>query len=204
MINKYLNLFIILIAAISIAGCAYFNTFYNANLFFDEAEHLREEKGNERLDRSTINKYKDVIEKCDIVLTKYPKSRYVDDAHFLKGKSQYYIGDYGAAEENFNNLLALDRDKYLVTADYWLALIKWKTGKSQPALNDLDSLLLNTEKAEQLAKIYESKANIYLDIGKDANAISSLEKAPTKVPLVERGIIIFELDLMTNPSGCPA
>jgi len=202
MIKRYIYFFVIVIAAASIAGCAYFNTFYNANLFFDEAENLREESSDKYLSRSIIEKYRDVVEKCDIVLAKYPKSRYIDDAYLLKGKSNYYIGNYDEAENNFNSLIAINSEKYSNVAEYWIALIKWKNGKSQPALNDLDRLSSNTKDEKQLAKIYESIANIYLDIDQDDDAIRSLQRAAeiTKNS-IDKGNIYYELALLADKIG---
>ena len=76
-------------AAVALAGCAYFNTLYNAKEKYDDAEKAsktREAAAEQNsLTRggntgSTINpqaaQYESVIEKCTNVIARYPDSRY--------------------------------------------------------------------------------------------------------------------------------
>ena len=61
--NTVTLLSIITIIPFIFVGCVYFNTFYNAKLFFSEAEKLRAEKEGEILGNNITDKYKKVIEK---------------------------------------------------------------------------------------------------------------------------------------------
>lgn len=177
-----------------LCGCAYFNTYYNANLFFDEAELLRSTSNTEFLSGNIKNAYKKVIVKTGIVINKYPKSKYVDDAYFMKGQSHFHIGEYDLAGESFNLSAQQNPDKYRFLSNYWLALIKWKTDKQQPALNDLDRLITEVEDKQLLAQIYKSQAEIYLDIDQDVQAMIVLEKAAELMKdRVNRAEIHFEL-----------
>ena len=158
-------------------NCVYFNTFYNAKFFFSEAEKLRIEKEGELLGNNIINKYKKVIEKSDIVINNYPKSKYLDDALFLKGRSHYYREEYELSESTFHTLVSTNPDDYLILSEYWLALNKWKSGKPQPALNDLNQAISQTDNKALLAQIYQSQAEIFLELNQDSIAVTVLEKA---------------------------
>lgn len=177
-INKgYINSFITIIVSMLFFGCVYFNTFYNAKLFFAEAEMMRAKKEGESLGKNIIDRYKKVIEKSDIVINNYPDSKYLDDALFLKGRSHFYRKEYNLAESAFNTLLFTNPGDYKILSEYWLALIKWKSSKPQPALEDLNQIISETDDKELLAQIYQSQAEIFLELKQDSIAVSTLEKA---------------------------
>ena len=67
-------------------GCAYFNTFYNAQNYFREGRMVVTHD-TLRFDNDNFDK---AIEKSTAVLVKYPNSRYIDDAFFIMGVSYYY------------------------------------------------------------------------------------------------------------------
>ena len=171
---KFIGIIIITFLFVS---CVYFNTFYNAKLFFSEAEKLRAEKEGEFLGNNVTDKYKKVIEKSDIVINNYPDSKYIDDALFLKGKSHYYRREYDLSQSTFNTLLTINPDEYQILSEYWLALNKWKSGKPQPALDNLNRILSRTNEKELLAQIYQSQAEIFLELKQDSIAVSVLEQA---------------------------
>lgn len=158
-------------------SCVYFNTFYNAKLFFSEAEKMRAASESEFIGNRITDKYKKAIEKSDIVINNYPDSKYLDDALFLKGRSHFYRKEYDLSESAFNALLSTNPDDYKILAEYWLALNKWKSGKPQPALEDLNRIITITDEDKFLAHIYQSQAEIFLELGQDAIAVSALEKA---------------------------
>ncbi len=200
--NYFFKISVLTIFAIANNGCAYFNTYYNANLFFQEAEDLRITNENKTLSGNVKNAYKRVIAKTDILINKYDKSKFVDDAYFLKGQSHYHIGEYDNAVESFSNSVALNPEEYQLIVDYWLALIKWKTDKQQPALNDLEQLIEQTDDDVLLAKIYKSQAEIYLDLDQDELALNSLEQAAQIAKdRVDRSKIHFELAELADEVG---
>ncbi|MEJ2721426.1 MAG: tetratricopeptide repeat protein [bacterium] len=84
-------------------GCAYFNTLYNAKRLYKEADEIPRDKNGE-ITRVAKEKYEQSIEKCQQLITNYPKSKYVDDAIFLIGKCYYEIGQYDDAILKFSEL----------------------------------------------------------------------------------------------------
>ena len=172
-----LKIFLLLCFSLIFTNCVYFNTFYNAKLYFDEAEQLRIKEEKSILSNSVAGKYKKVIEKSDIVINNHPDSRYFDNALFFKGRSHYYRREYDLAESAFKSLLFNNPKDYQILSEFWLAQIKWKSGKPQPALNDLNKIISKTESKELLAQIYQSQAKIFLELKQNSQAVSSLEKA---------------------------
>ena len=47
--------------------------------------------------------------------------------------------------------------------EFWSAMIKWKQGKVQPAINELKALAIKDLDLNTKAKIYNAIAEIYVD-----------------------------------------
>ncbi len=82
------------------AGCAYFNTFYNAQAAYREAMRLKEQGQNVQAKA----KFDKAIEKSALVIQRWPKSRWADDALFLIGSSYYEGAQYDKAIRHFDQL----------------------------------------------------------------------------------------------------
>lgn len=54
---------------------------------------------------AAVQKLDKVIEKCSRLLVHYPKSKWVDNALYMIGRSYYYKREYGRAERKFKELL---------------------------------------------------------------------------------------------------
>jgi TolA-binding protein len=81
------------------SGCAKYNTFYNAEKAFDDAERQREEKLKSGEDVSKVSgdqkqKYQRAIQKAQKILDRYPGNSLTDDALFLQGKSYQRFASY--------------------------------------------------------------------------------------------------------------
>ena len=165
---KYLCLLLFL------KGCAYFNTFYNAEEHFETAERIRIENLGSNLPSRAIQEYGKAIEKSEKVLREYSDSRYVKNARLLKGKSHYFRREYDSAVSIFSQLIQ-EKD-FNLEAKYWLALCKWKDLKPQPAINDLENLISGVESDEFKSRIFLSIGEIYLSINDSENAYQNLNK----------------------------
>ena len=96
------------------SATSYFNTYYNAQRLFGEAEEeVWSQKEYQRLGRNYYlgpmtnpnkAKFTSVIEKCSKLLQYHPESNLVDDALFMIGMSYYYETDNQAAERKFREL----------------------------------------------------------------------------------------------------
>lgn len=104
----------VLAAVVLWAGCAYFNTFYNAKRIYREAEEVPRGRDG-ALSPQAADKYKEVIEKCESLIANYPKSKYVDDAVLLIGRSLYEKGEYSDAIARLDALETISNDEKLKT-----------------------------------------------------------------------------------------
>lgn len=93
----------IVAALVVIAGCAYFNTLYNAKSKFRKAKEIPVAEDGE-ITRQQQTMYEEVIKKCEMLITNYPDSKWVDDAILLIGKSFYEQREYNEAIRKFNEL----------------------------------------------------------------------------------------------------
>jgi tetratricopeptide (TPR) repeat protein len=173
--SKYSSKIIkILCLLIFLKGCAYFNTFYNAEQHFDNAESARIRNLGAELPLVAIQEYGMAIKKSEKILKEFSDSKYVQDAMLLKGKSHYFRREYNSSTLIFNQLLL--EEEFEAEARYWLALCKWKDFRPQPAINDLISLSSESESKEFLSKIFLSLGEIYLSINNSEEAYENFEK----------------------------
>jgi len=92
-----------------LTGCAYFNTFYNARLYYKqglEAEEVREGGGQQEFKKS--------LEKAVVVVREYPDSRWADDAFFVIAMNYYWLGNYEKAETQFEGFI-----EFFPESKYW-------------------------------------------------------------------------------------
>lgn len=95
---------------------AYFNTYYNAQRAYDEAEAdvwampETKESGHNLLiplniSQAARTKFAAVIEKCSKLLQYHPEAGLVDDALMMIGSSYYYQNEFQKAERKFKELI---------------------------------------------------------------------------------------------------
>ena len=158
-------------------GCAYFNTFYNAKVYYQDAEKIRIQKEGESIPISAIDKYGKVIEKCKKVLKDHPDSKYVLNAHLLMAKARFFRGDYTLALEDLKRVGDIKKRKIIEEAQYWEALCNWKIGKSNLATNQLESLLEISKSNTIKSKCYLSLSEIYREFSEAEKMVSYLNQA---------------------------
>ncbi len=187
------NTFVLTAVVTLFSACAYYNTFYNAEQYYEKGEKLRLEKTGESLPPMALDAYGKVAEKCQYVLDKYPNSRYYPEALFLKGKAHFHRKEFRIAEIVFNQYLEQFKLDQL-EVEYWLALCKWKLGKPQPALEDLMGITDVTNDQSFLSKVYLGIAEIHLENKDSEAAMENLElAAETNRERDERGQIYYRM-----------
>lgn len=170
---KIIVLFFILL----FSSCAYFNTFFNAQEYFKEAEKLRLEKEGERVPVGAIEKYGKSIKKSKKVIVDFPDSKFKNSAILLMAKSQYYREDYDLSINNLRIISKSGTDKQIEEAKYWIALCKWKKGNMQAAIDEL-TLLINSAKIDDIkSKAFLSLADIFKELKNPEQSIEYLQSA---------------------------
>ncbi len=89
-----------------VLSCAYYNTLYNAEEKFAEAEKTQGAMARSAGMPDGVSApggnpqaaaYEDVVEKCKKVIANYPDSRHVDDAMLLSARALYRLGNFEEA-----------------------------------------------------------------------------------------------------------
>ncbi len=107
-LQQNIKIFILLFGAVLYLHCAYLNTFYNAKMAFKKAfdahmelKHSEADTADAPPDEILID-YDRTIDKSTKVVDIYPKrTRFHDDAMFLKAKATYYKNELPAAIRRF-------------------------------------------------------------------------------------------------------
>lgn len=185
----------IIIALLSVTtSCVYYNTFYNAKKYFRDAEKIRLENEDRSLPANAQTAYTNVIEKCDLVLEKYPESDYVFPALLLSGQAHYHKEEYNSAESKMKQLVTSEVLDFQQQAKFWIALIKWKKGKIQTAIDQLSNLLNEEHISITSTLIHLYLADIYIELKDIETALGHLETAADKtVDRKEKGRIYQRL-----------
>ena len=175
-------------------SCAYFNTFYNAEKYFKEANKMRLEKSGQSIPLRAIDNYGKTIQKCKIVLSDSPESRYVNDAILLMAKAQFYRSEYDEAISNLKIIYNKGTIEQIAEAKYWSAVCKWKKGKTQTAINELKEIIKTSSDKNIKAQCHLSLADIFNEIDRNDDFLFHLEEgAKIIIDRAEKGIVYNKL-----------
>ncbi len=166
-----------LISIFFTVSCAYFNTFYNAQSYFEKAEDQRLEKLGQKLPNSVLDDYGKSIKRCQKVINDFPESRFRVPAMMLMSKARYYRSEYKSSLEQLQGIKQLKNEEYEEEVHYWIALCKWRLGKVQFALDALHQLSETTESRDLKSRCLLSRADINLELSQDSIALEELEAA---------------------------
>ena len=173
---------------------AYFNTFYNAEEFFEKAEKIRLQNRGEKIPQSAINDYEKVIEKSRFVMDEYPDFKLRKKAFILIVQSHFYRGELREAMGTLGELKNEFGDKVYVEVEFWTSLVKWKQNKPQPAINGLNELINFSLNVDMEAKVYLAIAEIFLEQKMYSEAMDNLEKSAERIQdQNEKGQIYYRI-----------
>ena len=175
-------------------SCAYFNTFYNAEKYFKEADRIRLEKSGKAIPLRAIDNYGKTIQKCRVVLSEFPDSKLVNDAILLMAKAQYYRSEYDEAITNLKIIYSQGSPQQVAEAKYWSAVCKWRKGKTQTAIDELQEIIKLSEDDNIKAQCHLSLADIAFDLDRDENFLFHLEAGAKIIKdRAEKGIVYNKL-----------
>ena len=191
----YVFIYFCLFVSFSCTGLkGYFNTFYNAEQYFDKAEKIRIQNRGDKIPKTAFDHYEKVIEKSEYVINTYPEFKFRKKAQLLIAQSHFYRSEYDEASSVLLNMSEEFGDQVTLEYSFWSAMIKWREGKVQAAINLLSSLNNATINNNEKAKIYMAIAEIYFDEKMESESMDYLEKAAKiiKDP-VEKGQIYYRI-----------
>jgi TolA-binding protein len=188
---------------------AYFNTYYNAQRAYDEAEadvwampETRESGHNLliplNISQGARTKFTAVIEKCSKLLQYHPEAGLVDDALMMIGHSYYYQNEWQKAERKFKELIdGYPESNLVLQAQGLLAFSYYKSNDRENAAKTAQQLLeVATARGEdkiaaeaalvlgQLAlddKAYARARPFYMQVGEYGNTAEKRAQALMKV-----------------------
>ncbi|MBN1433954.1 hypothetical protein JW921_04285, partial [Candidatus Fermentibacterales bacterium] len=98
---------LLLVCGVVAAGCAYYNTFYNARTSYEQARKLARENP-EHPSAPEAELLTSAIYGAGKVISVYPESRWVDDAQLLIGDASLLLGQRsttGSGTSNFQDAM---------------------------------------------------------------------------------------------------
>jgi tetratricopeptide (TPR) repeat protein len=151
------------------SGCVYYNTFYNAEKYFREAQEMELNSAN-KPENNAIQKYKKVIKKCGIVLEYYEGSKYADDALLLMAKSFFYIGrNYTQTISTLEDMIKFYPESELIAeAKLYIARAYYESNQEEKTYDLLHEFLLDNDlkdhhpQALQILANYKLQENDYV------------------------------------------
>ncbi len=145
-----------------INSCAYFNTFYNAQEYFETAKKEYANLKQERLPSSLRNKFDLAIEKSNKVLLNYPDSKWADNAQYIIALSNYYKGNYTLAKKKIEEFITnYPGSELRPELEVWYGKTLWHLGDEELAIHQWKKTAKKIKNKELLAEIYFSMAELY-------------------------------------------
>jgi TolA-binding protein len=117
--------------------------------------------------------YEDAITKANLVLTLHPESKWVDDALWLIGKSNFNMGEYLKAEKNFKELITNHPgSKYIDDAYFYMGMSLVGLDLKEQALTAFANIENSEKKSPYMEYVLFAKGNIEFS---DENYDSAIE-----------------------------
>ncbi len=172
-----------LIPSLLIFSCVYYNTFYHAEQSYRKAEKSQKKAKREVATGQEVKDYDEAIKKASKVLTFHPKSKWVDDALFLIGKSYYNMGDYAKAERKFKELVTnFPKSNLVEESYYYLGLSQYKQGNKLEATKALNSLLDNPKMKKRRSEVCFELGEIKFEEEEYSGAIKFYKRMLAQYP----------------------
>jgi tetratricopeptide (TPR) repeat protein len=167
----------------TMTGCAYFNTFYNAREHFKKAERLEESQRDSRRDTEPVDRplvggsvsreYDLTIDKCNKVIQNHSGSRWVDDAVLLMGRAYLGKRQYRDALNKFVALVNDFPDTDLRNeAIYFQGYTYYRMGRIQEGEQTFAKLLEEAPDFGRRDEILSIQADALIDAGDVQGAVS--------------------------------
>jgi hypothetical protein len=160
---------------------AYFNTFYNAKEQFERAEVIRKKSESNQLPKTALDLYQSSIEKSKYILTEYPEVRFRKEAFLLIVKSHFFKSEFIETNQALSAMSLEFGNEIMSEIRYWTALVKWKEGRIQPAINSLIDLSEEDIHKSLKSKVYLSIAEIYFEQNLNEKSMDYLELAAKSI-----------------------
>ncbi|MBS57030.1 MAG: hypothetical protein CMP16_04070, partial [Rickettsiales bacterium] len=185
--NHVKNIFLIFYGLFFVS-CVYFNTFYNAQNSFNKAIEIidNDSSKNYKEEQNISNIAKKLlyesISSSNIVINKYPDSKYIDDAIYYIARSYLSLNELYKSEKYFVQLINDYSDsKYYNESRLWLEYIHLKLDLLDLAIKNINSIendFNNSKKnidKELWFLLYDLKGDLFIKLQKHEEAFAQFE-----------------------------
>jgi tetratricopeptide (TPR) repeat protein len=158
---------------------AYFNTFYNAKVLYNEAQELyNEEEDKEKITTKTRSALNRATNQAEIVIAKHANSSYVDDAMFFNSVCQFQLGRYERALSQLEELtLQYPDSPYYFEAKLWISKCYFQMGKKTIAYDLIEQFLANIKNKGYFSEAYSLMGYLALQEEDKSKAIDAFLQA---------------------------
>ncbi|MCF7910945.1 MAG: tetratricopeptide repeat protein [Candidatus Cloacimonetes bacterium] len=157
------NILIALALIILLSSCAYYNTFFNAEKYFENAQK-EALSADGTPSRSAVQNYNKAMKKCGIILTDYKDSKWADDALFMLSQCLYYKQkNYLQAKQKFEEvILYYPKSEYAQRSHIYIARCERELDKEK-AYKKLRDFLVSGASQKYLVEATNLLAEYYLE-----------------------------------------
>lgn len=157
-----------------VAGCAYFNSLYNARRAFEEAQAARLQ--DRPLDAASG--YREAIDKAARSYRSDETGRWADDALYIMGRAYFHSGDWARSQAALEHLLALSSDPRLrAGARVHLGGVALATGRRDLGMRLLDDALDEVPDATLRSEAHLWRARAAFDAGRAQEGWTNLDRS---------------------------
>ncbi len=149
----------VLLTAALATSCAYYNTFFFARRYYNQAVRANRQPtkpgpgGSSQsagISGQTSSLLDKSIEKCAKVITFYPRSKWVDDAIYLMGRCYYLKQDYDRALKKFAELpVYYPKSEFVPNSAFMVGLCAYGKKEYDQSIQVLHKALLEYPRAGQ-------------------------------------------------------
>ncbi len=161
---------------------AYFNTFYNAKVYFNNAQDkYNNEEDKEQLSIETRSALNKAATQAELVISKFSRSSYVDDAIFYNSVCQFQLGRYERALSNLEELtLQYPDSPFYFEAKLWISKCYFQMDKKTIAYDLIEQFLSNSNNRAYFSEAYNLMAYLALQENDKVKALNAFLQAADK------------------------
>jgi tetratricopeptide (TPR) repeat protein len=155
------------------SGCVYYNTLYNAEDLYGEAEDLRLAGQTSAVEEL----YREVVDKATGGYRGDEEGGYADDALFLIGKARFRLGELAEASRAFDQVFDVSEDPDLrAQAALYRGVIAVADGETARGIAILDVVMEGVEEPIHLAEGHLWRARAFFQLGMMEQGWSDLDQ----------------------------
>ncbi|MEA2076932.1 MAG: hypothetical protein U9O95_02825 [Candidatus Marinimicrobia bacterium] len=158
---------------------AYFNTFYNAKVFFNDAQDAYDnEEDKKKISTKTRAALNKAAMQAETVINKFSNSSYADDAMFFNSVCQFQLGRYERSLGQLEKLtLQYPDSPYYFEAKLWISKCYFEMDKKTIAYDLIEQFLANKSNRAYFSDAYSLMGYLALQENDETRALQAFLQA---------------------------